>query len=42
MFASSSMRYRINYDKKRMKKCGKAVDYVFLQEFMGFICGIII
>lgn len=32
------MRYRINYDKKRMKKGGKAVDYVFLQKTIGFFC----
>ena len=36
-----TMRYRINYDKKWMKKDGKAVDCVFLQKFIEFFCGII-
>ena len=30
------MRYRINYDKKRMKKSGKAVDCVFCRSLVDF------
>lgn len=36
MLTLACMRYRIIYDKKRMKKCGKAVDCVFCRGLVDF------